>query len=731
MSAGPRTSRFIAAARPEEGATALAARFGAPSERPGLRKDLVIRRLVQMGNVVWVVKNPQTSAYFNFDESEWGVIQLFDGTRTISEIHAAYQAEFPRETIEPSLILDYYELLSKLELFEQSTVERNLATLAKSKTARQRAADEKAEGQNIFFLLFKVLDPNDFLNRTARYVRWLWSPPAVAVGFVFFAWSFGVIAVHWDLIWNGTMELYAFLRKPFVDLIQFFFILTLIGGFHEFAHAYVTKFYGGDVHDIGIALLYFTPAFYCDTTDSILFQNKWHGLWVTLAGIYIEAWMCVFATLLWVLSYPDTLLHELAFKTILYTGVSSVFFNMNPLIKIDGYHALSSVLEMPELREESFAYIGAWVQKHLLRLPVEVPAASRRKRRIYWIYGSLALAYMAVIMSFIGGLFFNLYEKYFPNFALVLLIVTLLRLFRKRVRLLTRTVRLLYLDKKELLMSPRSRKPFLAAAVILALVLLIPWGRRVIDAPVVLRPATLVKLEAPEDATVVEALKREGDRVRKGEPVFRLIVPEAAAETSRLSTEHERALREASRGRESGEAAAVFGSERRGAAIDAALLSARSRDEQLIVRSPIAGRILTPYLENLQGRSIPAGTMLAEVGDVGTVVAELPVTERLLDDLQPGAPVSVLFHGRLRPVRGKVVAISPATLAQPHTSTAGTDPAAPTEHPDRFVARAVFENADGHLLPGMVGEGKIYGRHASYASRFGRLLKRWVQSVAW
>ncbi len=189
----------------------------------------------------------------------------------------------------------------------------------------------------------------------------------------------------------------------------------------------------------------------------MLFESKWHRLWVTTAGIYVEAFMCSVAVVVWVVSYPDTLLHEIAFKTMLFTGVSTVFFNINPLIKIDGYYALSSIVEIPDLREESFRYIGAVFQKKVLHLPVEVPPASRRKRRIYWIYGTLALAWVAVIMRFIGGLFYNLYNHFFPEWAVVLLVLTLYRIFRKRVRLVTRTAHLFYLDKKELLMSPRVR----------------------------------------------------------------------------------------------------------------------------------------------------------------------------------------------------------------------------------------------------------------------------------
>jgi putative peptide zinc metalloprotease protein len=710
---------------------ALAARHGAASNRPAIRPDAVIRRVVQLGEVKWVVKNPETTKYYNFEDDEWGLIALFDGTRTLAEVQEEYQDRFPRDKVEMSLVVEYFEMMREMDLLAQTVAEKNLTLLAKARTARQRAAEEKAEGFNPFFLLFHVLDPNRFLDRTVKYVRWIWTPPVVAAGLVFAAWAFGVMLIHWDVIWGGTMELYALTTKPLIDVLQFFFILTFIGAIHEFAHAYAVKIYGGDVHDIGIALLYFTPAFYCDTTDSVLFESKWHRLWVTTAGIYVEAFMCSVATLVWVVSYPDTLLHEIAFKTMLFTGVSTVFFNINPLIKIDGYYALSSLVEIPDLREESFRYIGAVFQKKVLHLPVEVPPASRRKRRIYWIYGTLGLAWVAVIMRFIGGLFFNLYNHFFPEWAVVLLVLTLYRIFRKRVRLVTRTAHLFYLDKKELLMSPRVRTALVAAAALLALLVLLPLSRRTLRAPATLKPMVSVRLEAPEDAVVAQALVGEGDRVEAGQPILRLVSPAAAEETARLTSERDRILGEASRARQEASAGRVFRSESQGGSVAAALRSGQAREELLVVRSPIAGRVLTPRLQDLEGRSVPAGTLLAEVGEVGRLRAELPVTERLLDDLQPKDPVRAVFRGRLAPAHGIVESISSATLASPATATAGVEPAAPVEHPEQFVAVTVFENPDGSLRPGMVGYAKIYGRRASYAARAWRILKRWVQSVAW
>ena len=731
MSSPARPSKLLAATRPEEGAMALAARHGTASSHPAIRPDAVIRRVVQLGEVKWVVKNPETTKYYNFEDDEWGLLSLFDGTRSLAEIQAEYQARFPREPVEMALVVEYYEMLRQMDLLAQTVAEKNLTLLAKARTARQRAAEEKAEGFNPFFLLFHVLDPNRFLDRTVKYVRWIWTPPVVAAALVFNAWAFGVMLIHWDVIWGGTMELYALTSKPLIDVLQFFFILTFIGAIHEFAHAYVVKIYGGDVHDIGIALLYFTPAFYCDTTDSVLFESKWHRLWVTTAGIYVEAFMCSVAVVVWVVSYPDTLLHEIAFKTMLFTGVSTVFFNINPLIKIDGYYALSSIVEIPDLREESFRYIGAVFQKKVLHLPVEVPPASRRKRRIYWIFGTAALAWVTVIMRFIGGLFYNLYNHMFPNWAIVLLILTMYRLFRKRVRLVTRTAHLFYLDKKELLMSPRVRNVLIAAAAVLALLFLLPWSRRTLRAPATLYPYVSVRLEAPEDAVVAQALVAEGDRVEAGQPVMRLVSPAVAEETLRLTAERSRLTGEASRARQEASARQVFQSESRGGSVEAALRSGQAREDRLLVRSPIAGRVLTARLQDLEGRSVPAGTVLVEVGEVDKLRADLPVTERLLDDLEPKDKVTALFHGRLAPAHGIVASISPATLASPVTASAASEPLAPKEQPEQFTATTVFDNPDGSLRPGMVGYAKIHGRRASYASRTWRILKRWVQSIAW
>jgi putative peptide zinc metalloprotease protein len=684
-----------------------------------------------MGEVLWIVKNPATMKYNQFKDVYWQVIKLFDGTRTRTEILEAINRRMTTP-VSLELVLEYEEFLREKDLIEQSAAERSLTLLDKYKSLRHKKAEEKTEGFNPFFIMFHVLDPDRFLNRTIKYVGWIWSPP-VAIATLFASiWTAWIFIQHWGPLWTGTMDLYHFLGKPFLDIVQFFFILSIIGAIHEFAHAYALKKYGGECHDIGFALFYFTPAFYCDTSDAFMFPNQMKRLWVTIAGIYSEVAICVVATFLWVVSYPDTLVNQLAYKTMLFTGISAVFFNINPLIKVDGYYALSSLLKLPDLREAAWGQIGAWIQKKILRLPVEVPPATRRKRRLYWIYGTLSIAYTATIMFIIYKLFDNFYSKYFPDFGIVLLVVTLTQIFRKKARTAIRVGKLFYLDKKELVKSPRSRVPLAAAAIVLLVVLLVPWSRRTIRADAYLKPATEVHLASPQDGSVAEVLVRDGDVVRRGQPLFRIASATAEEELSRRKLEKERFAKRSSGGREAGDPFAVYEATQRGYSAEAAVRSSETRRDNLVIRSPIDGRVLTPRTEDLTGRYVPEGFMLARVGDCRRMVAQLPVSERLLEYLKPGASVTAQIHTRpMKSWRGRVQAISPATLQQPVTSSAGEDWRLPSNRPDQFVALAVFENAEGTLLPGAAARVKIRCGRESYARRAWSVVWRRLRTLVW
>ena len=74
---------------------------------------------------------------------------------------------------------------------------------------------------------------------------------------------------------------------------------------HEFGHGLTCKRFGGECHEMGFMLLVFTPALYCNVSDSWLLPNKWHRTAIGAAGMYVEMFIAGLATFGWWFSEPD------------------------------------------------------------------------------------------------------------------------------------------------------------------------------------------------------------------------------------------------------------------------------------------------------------------------------------------------------------------------------------------------------------------------------------------
>ena len=161
-----------------EAAAALAARRGR-SERPPCGTTLVIRRIVRMGEVSGSSRTPNATRTTPSATPSGARSSSSTGRGPAAEMAEEYNRRHPGAGVDAGFILEYQEMLRGINLLEQSSAERSLELLAQVEAARKRAAEAKAEGFNPFFIQFKVLDPNRFLDRTVRYVRWIWSPPVV------------------------------------------------------------------------------------------------------------------------------------------------------------------------------------------------------------------------------------------------------------------------------------------------------------------------------------------------------------------------------------------------------------------------------------------------------------------------------------------------------------------------------------------------------------------------
>jgi putative peptide zinc metalloprotease protein len=354
--------------------------------RPKLRADLRISEQIVAGEKSIVVKIPETGSYNRYGAFEYELLTMCNGERTPAEIAAAMTDLNPERPLEEAEVLGFLDGIEP-EMWERSVGEKNLAILEKIRDERKT----RVNSSSLMYITFKAWDPDKTLARLDPYLSWMYTRGFVIFSLVLFGLGALIWAADYSRISEDTLGFYNFTHKSTADIWIFWILLLVTGGIHEFGHGLTCKHFGGEVHQMGFMLIYLTPAFYTDTTDVYMFSRAAPRQWTIFAGIWIELVLCGLATIVWYFSLPGTWVSSFSYNVLLFTGISGAFLNLNPLIKADGYYALSQYLEMESLREDSFAYLWAFLRHYVLRQDVELPPATRRRQRIFLTFSCASL----------------------------------------------------------------------------------------------------------------------------------------------------------------------------------------------------------------------------------------------------------------------------------------------------------------------------------------------------
>src|SRR4029450_9491912 len=165
--------------------------------------------------------------------------------------------------------------------------------------------------------------------------------------------------------------------------------MAVVKVLHEFGHGLSCKHFGGECHELGAMMLVFTPALYCNVSDSWMLPNKWHRAAIGAAGMYVELFLAALATFLWWFSTPG-LFNHIMLSVMFICSVSTVVFNGNPLLRFDGYYILMDLLEIPNLRHKATEITrGFFVW---LCLGIEQPENPFLPHQYQWAFGAYTIA---------------------------------------------------------------------------------------------------------------------------------------------------------------------------------------------------------------------------------------------------------------------------------------------------------------------------------------------------
>ncbi|MEV7606780.1 daptide biosynthesis intramembrane metalloprotease [Paenarthrobacter sp. NPDC089322] len=205
--------------------------------------------------------------------------------------------------------------------------------------------------------------------------------------------------------------------EAYLFVLGAMFVSTLL---HELGHGMALSYFGGTPRRIGIMLFYLSPAFFCDVTDGWRLGSRKQRVIVALAGPLVHVGLGSIAMATQGL-LPDSSMKDAA---VLYGVIcyAVAILNLFPFIKLDGYVALMSAVDIPHLRKKSLDSLADVVGSGLLGSRRSV----RSPRPLPW-FG---------LASFAAGIGFMLlgYQRLVPIFlqfglvghAVVLMILCLL-----------------------------------------------------------------------------------------------------------------------------------------------------------------------------------------------------------------------------------------------------------------------------------------------------------------
>jgi putative peptide zinc metalloprotease protein len=611
--------------------------------KPRLRSHVEIHRHHYRGDLWYILQDHSSGKYHRFTPAAYLLIGLMDGQRTVDEIWEAGRVRLGEDAPTQEEMIQLLSQLHAVDALQADVVPDTRELLERSE--KQRHTTLKQNLRSPLFMRFPLLDPERFLVRLLPLVR------------PFFSW-FGV------LLWLGVVGTAVFLAGVHLpeltrnvtdrilaprNLVLLWLTFPFVKALHEFGHAFATKVWGGEVHEMGIMLLVLTPIPYMDASSALAFREKRKRVLVGALGMIVELFVASLALFIWLNAEPGTF-RAVMYNVVLIASVSTVLFNGNPLLRYDSYYILSDLLEIPNLGTRGMQYMSYLLQRYLFGVPEAEPPLSTSGERFWFVLYTIAsfiyriFIYTAIIL-FIAGKFF-IVGMLMAAWAVVTMVILPAG---KAIKFLASSPKLGRKRTRAVVTSA------LALAIVVALVALVPVPLSTQAEGVIWIPEKSY-VRAGTDGFVERILTRTGSFVRRGEPLIECSDPLLPAEIKVLESR----LRELK---------TIFDTEiisdrvkaemtkEEIEQVTAELERARERAEELIIVSPSSGKLLVPMSEDLPGRFVKRGELLAYVVDRATVSARVVVSQADVDfvrqrtlrvDVRLPETVSVIFPAVLK-----------------------------------------------------------------------------------
>ncbi len=603
--------------------------------KPSLVAGLKIVRH-QVRDQVWhILVEPGSGRQLRLNPAAYAFAGRCNGTATVSDLWTLLLASGGDDAPTQDDILRLLAQLFRAGMvqFDAAPYLSLLFTRRTEEGRRQRRAFI-----NPLMLRMKLFDPTRLLDRLAPVSALLgrWSVFALWVLLV----GLGALAaaVNFQPLKADALRVLATPASYALAWICYPIVKTL----HELGHALAVRRFGGAVHELGISLLFLTPAPYVDASAANGFASARQRAIVSAAGIMIELALAALAVFAWLVLSPG-LLRDTALVVMLICSVSTLLFNANPLLRLDGYHLLCDALQLPNLALRSQGWWTAqW--RRLIGAESALARGALARGELKWLLLYAPASWLYRIGLLFALVFWLGHQSWLLGWLAALLLLGWL----------VKAVLAALLRSVEDSADPGARRRAVVAASCLAAaagaaLFVLPVPSSVVARGVVWPPER-AQLRAESGGFVEAELVRDGAPVAAGQVVLTLADPVLAAQRDKVDSEkagllaqqYHALLQDPTRAAELGQDLSRN---------DAELQRVERQLADLQLRARTTGRTVWPRERDLPGSYAQRGAML------GYVLSPEPAQVR-----------AVLRDEDLLRVRGRIQAIEVRLAETPWAS---------------------------------------------------------------
>lgn len=372
------------------------------SQRIALSPGVRVRRQTFRGERFYVLEDPLSNQFFRLRPAAYEFIARLRRDRTVDEAWQECLERFPDEAPGQEAALRLLGQLYQANLLHYDRATDTDALFQRYKKRTQR--ELKSRLTNIMFFRIPLVDPDRFL---------VWAMPIVGpfLGRLGALIWLAVVGLGLKTVaenWNAVLDQYQGVLAP-GNLPFLYLALIALKTLHELGHAFLCRRFGGEVHTLGVLFMIFTPVPYVDVTSSWGFRARWQRVVVGLGGMIVELFVAGIAVFVWANTGPGTV-HGVAYNVMFIASVSTLLFNLNPLLRFDGYYILSDLLGIPNLAQLANRQLRHVFEHHLFGVkPAQSPARTGTEATWLFTYGITSGAYRLFVF---GGILLAIADRY-------------------------------------------------------------------------------------------------------------------------------------------------------------------------------------------------------------------------------------------------------------------------------------------------------------------------------